>query len=233
MGELGMNVVVLDNVPYELSTDTILAKLHLQKDSSYFEGVAKLIAEASAIGRPKAIYKPVCIEVKGADFVIVDGIRLTSRVLRVNLEAVDQVFPYVITCGRELDEWSRRFKDRFDNYCTDLIKEIVLVCAREYVMSQLERQYGLEQPARMSPGSLEDWPLTEQIPLFQLLGDVKESIGVELTGACLMYPIKSVSGIYFAHGESFESCRLCLREKCPNRRANYDKGLYEQKYKLT
>jgi len=38
----------------------------------------------------------------------------------------------------------------------------------------------------MNPGSLEDWPLTEQRVLFALLGDPQAAIGVRLTDSLLM-----------------------------------------------
>jgi hypothetical protein len=74
----------------------------------------------------------------------------------------------------------------------------------------------------MNPGSLADWPLTEQIPLFRLIGDVRQATGVYLTESLLMMPRKSVSGFDFPTESSFASCQLCPREKCPNRRAAYD-----------
>ena len=227
-----MDLVVLDSIPFELPLDSVLSKMHTAKDSPFAEGISKMVAEAASVAKPKAVYKPAFIEEKGEDYVIVDGIRFTSRVMRVNVDKVDRVFPYVITCGRELEEWSRPITEVFDNYCADVIKEMVLVSARQKVKVKIDKQYGLSRTAFMSPGSLEDWPITQQIPLFQLLGSVKENIGVELSESCLMFPIKSVSGFYFPLEGTFESCQLCSRERCPNRRAPYDKDLYEQKYKL-
>jgi hypothetical protein len=83
----------------------------------------------------------------------------------------------------------------------------------------------------MSPGRLEDWPLTEQESLFALLGDTEAKIGVRLTGSMLMYPTKSVSGILFSTEERFETCQLCPRKGCPNRKMPYDEGLYACKYR--
>jgi hypothetical protein len=82
----------------------------------------------------------------------------------------------------------------------------------------------------MNPGSLQDWPLREQRPLFALIGAVDTRIGVRLTDSCLMTPRKSTSGIQFPTEESFASCQLCGREVCPNRRAPYDATLFERKY---
>jgi hypothetical protein len=83
----------------------------------------------------------------------------------------------------------------------------------------------------MNPGSLPDWPLSEQKPLFTLLGGGPTTIGVQLKDSFLMVPVKSVSGIWFPTEEKFESCQLCQREKGPGRRAPFDSGLFERKYR--
>jgi hypothetical protein len=57
-------------------------------------------------------------------------------------------------------------------------------------------------------------------------------VGVRLTDSCLMMPTKSVSGIRFPTETSFESCQLCPRDDCPGRRAPYDSGLYDRRYRL-
>jgi hypothetical protein len=83
----------------------------------------------------------------------------------------------------------------------------------------------------MSPGSLMDWPLEEQKPLFSLLKGAEKLIGVRLTENLLMIPRKSVSGIFFPTEVTFLSCQLCRREKCEWRKARYNEGLAKQ-YKL-
>ena len=76
--------------------------------------------------------------------------------------------------------------------------------------------------SHMNPGSLSDWPITQQKILFSLFGDVEELIGVRLTESFLMDPIKSVSGIHFPTEFDFKSCMLCTRYPCVKRKAAYD-----------
>ena len=77
----------------------------------------------------------------------------------------------------------------------------------------------------MAPGSLEDWPITQQEELFSLFGKRETAIGVRLTEKCVMVPAKSISGILFPAEVKFESCQLCPRERCFRRRAPYDSSL--------
>ncbi|MBN2246450.1 MAG: vitamin B12 dependent methionine synthase, partial [Candidatus Aminicenantes bacterium] len=73
----------------------------------------------------------------------------------------------------------------------------------------------------ISPGSLTDWPIEEQKPLFSLFGDTQNLIGVILTPQMLMIPKKTISGIFFPTKEKFIPCRLCSRQDCPEREAPY------------
>lgn len=43
--------------------------------------------------RPKALYQASSIDAREDDSVVLDGVRLTSRALRRNLDQVERVFP--------------------------------------------------------------------------------------------------------------------------------------------
>ena len=202
-----------------------------REGSSSAARLERIAADAQAIAKPKAVYKVAFIESKGEDYVVADGITLTSRVLRVNLEEVHRVFLYVATCGREMDEWSSSTDDMLESYWADKIKEMALRSARQMLTEHLQDRFRLGHMSRMNPGSLSDWPLKEQRKLFALLGNPKGAIGVELTENLIMIPLKSVSGISFPAEADFASCQLCPREKCPGRRAAYDETLYHRKYR--
>ena len=138
---------------------------------------------------------------------------------------------FVATCGRELEDWSQSVEGTLLRYSADVIKEMALEAAVRALGDDLVDTYRPGATAMMNPGSLDDWPVTEQENLFALFGDVAGMIGVQLTESFVMYPVKSVSGIWFATEAGFESCQLCPRPNCPRRRAPYDKTLYDRKYR--
>ena len=82
----------------------------------------------------------------------------------------------------------------------------------------------------MGPGSLEEWPITQQRLLFDAMDGLDRQIGVKLTDSFLMVPVKSISGIRFPSKNRFESCQLCPRKNCIGRRAPYDQDLYEKRF---
>jgi len=223
---------ILDT-PFQIDLDQLLKRLHVDKDSQYVEGVKGLASAAQAVGNPKALYKVAFIQSRGDDQVVIDDVVFTSRVLRVNLDGAHRVFAYVATCGVELDEWANATEDVLYRYWADTIKEMALRSAMRALDEHLVARYRPGRTATMSPGRLADWPLQEQRALFTLLGSPREAIGVQLTDSFLMIPTKSVSGMRFPTEESFESCQLCPRKGCPGRRARYDEGLYDRKYRIT
>ena len=222
---------ILNNIPIKLDLEAVLKRMQVRRKSEDIEkSVQELIELARPTAKPKAVYEVSFIDNKNEDSLDIGGVRFTSHVLRVNLDKVGRVFPYVVTCGRELDEIKFPSHEFIKSYYMDQIKETVLVLARQYLEDYLKRNYALEEISRMAPGSgsAEVWPITQQKELFSIFGNVEELIGVKLTDKCLMIPIKSVSGIYFPTKCKFESCQLCPRERCIGRRAPYDPDLVKK-----
>lgn len=225
-----MDSIILDPLPFSLAVPDILQAMRVRPGSGREAEVLKLIAEAEAVARPKAVYRLAFIEDKSDNTVVAAGHTFTSRILRVNLDGLHRAFAYACTSGRELDAWAQAQGDLLAQFYADSINEFVLHSAFAGFVQHLSDTYGLGQTAVMNPGSLADWPLSQQRVLFSFLGDVQGAIGVELTPSLLMLPAKSVSGILFSAEASFASCQLCPREACPNRRMPYEPELFEEKY---
>ena len=118
--------------------------------------------------------------------------------------------------------------DVLENFYLDTIGNIALKAVRNHLNQHLQAKFALEKLSFMAPGSLSDWPIEEQTPLFKLLGDVEAHIGVKLTPSLLMLPAKSVSGVFFPTETSFQSCQLCPRKRCESRKARYDLKLAKE-----
>jgi hypothetical protein len=224
-------VNLIENLPFRVDTPALLAAMRLKPGSRHEAELLDLVKQAEAIARPKAVFKLVFIEAKGPDTIAAEGIEFKSRVMRVNLDKLERFFAFVCTCGAELQHWADGYEDdMLKSYYADAINESVLRTAYGGLMNHLTQAYSLNNPSVMNPGSLGDWPISQQRPLFTLLGDVEGATGVQLKESFLMWPIKSVSGILFPAEESFASCQLCPRDACPNRRAPYDPDMFNRKY---
>ena len=215
---------ILDNLKVDISLNDVCRRLHMGPDSDVSE-IQPLIEVAMALIEPKAIYEVSYIEDKLEDAVMVNGRHLTSRVLRKNLDQAERIFPFVITLGPKLGEKQADSTDLLENFYLDTIGNVALNSARKQLKRHLKSEFALEKISSMAPGSLPDWPIEEQAPLFKLLGDVDAAIGVKLSNSLLMLPAKSISGIYFPTEVSFFICQLCPRERCESRKAKYDPKL--------
>jgi len=221
---------VLDNIPVDIDVDALLASVHIQPDSHAGQDMLHLIDTIRPVVKPKALYQMSYIQAKHDQAVDIDGVHFSSRVLRINLDEVERVFPFVATCGTEVEEMSQTHHDVLFRYVLDALKEQILRSAVTYLRESIQTTYAPGKTSMMNPGSLKDWPLREQRQLFSLFGNVQKAIGVELTESFLMYPVKSVSGIIFPTEVTFENCQLCPREDCPRRRAPYDEMLLNTTY---
>jgi hypothetical protein len=226
-----MEAIILNNIPFQIDLATLSSLLHIRpSQDELLQELEQLVYTAQAIGKPKAMYKVGYIETNNNDSVVVDGIVFKSRILSVNLDSIYRVFPFIATCGTELEEWARSKNDLLLRIWAETINEMALRSALQFLEGYLLKQYSFDHISMMNPGSLEDWPLQEQRGLFAVLGNPLGAIGVHLTDSLLMLPTKSVSGVWFPSAGSYKNCQLCPRENCPGRSASYDETLLLTRY---
>lgn len=212
------------SVDFTPDPDALLARLGLEADSDEAEDFLELLGRLQPLGRPKAAVMRAPVEAADAATgrVVIGGVEFTSALLATHLKDAEEVWPHVATCGRELYDAVEAIPDPFEKYWGDEIMQAALSQARAAMLQRLEKDYQIGKIASMGPGSLREWPISQQVPLFQLLEEGVAFTGTTLTKTMLMIPNKSISGILFKSEKGWESCVLCPREKCPNRRAKYD-----------
>jgi len=219
------------NTPVHLDIEEAKSHLHWKDRPGASPELAELLREAESLLKPEAAYKVVYIEKPEEDSVAIEGVSFASRVLRRNLDSVERVFPYIITIGIGLEKRAGECGDPLKQYYLEALADLALGQAARGLEQHLKTRHGLTGLSSMSPGSLEDWPITQQKPLFSLFEAAARPVGVRLTEHMLMVPRKSISGILFPTEVNFQSCQLCPRKDCPGRRAAYDRDL-RKKYRL-
>ena len=133
---------VLDNIPVKLDFEVVSKKLRLRNKNEDVEKIIQELIETSrSVGKPKAVFEISRVENKRGDSLDIGGVTFTSHVLRVNLDKVDKVFPYVVTCGRELDEIKIPPQQIMKSYFLDQIKELVVRSALNYLADYLRKNH--------------------------------------------------------------------------------------------
>lgn len=215
-----MPSTILDSFDFLVPPQSLLEKCHADATDDEGIRILELYHQAYRIGRPKALVREVPVREINASTVRVGSVDIPSPFVREKLLQAPIAFPYVVTCGTEVESWSKSLDDVVDQFYVDELKKLWLGCAIQalhiYVQSQFPPDAHLSS---LNPGSLTLWPIEGQKQLFQILHDVHDAIGVHLTESCLMLPAKSGSGILFLDHTNHVNCALCPRPQCPNRRA--------------
>ena len=211
---------IIDDIPIELETDSVIKSLKISKTSPYMQKrIGELVDIINNVAKPKALYTENSIDYCTEDQVSIDGYVFNSRVLGKTLKDLDTCYPYLVTAGVELE--NVELPETQSRMMLDLIKNIVVGNAYDYAKELIAERHNVPYITEMSPGHLDDWQLTEQKTLFNLLGEAGK-IGVRLTDSCMMLPIKTVSGILFSSESGFKSCQVCTQARCMGRKAAYD-----------
>ncbi len=217
---------VIENIPVKLDADELVMGLRIRRNVDYIrDKLDSLIETITPVMNPKALYSVSFVDKIEGDRVTIGDTVFTSKVVRMNLEPVGRVFPYVVTAGAELD--AVELSKGQSAMLLDQVKTVVVSKAYQYLRIHLAEKYGIKKLSSVGPGRLDEWPITQQRELFSLFGDNVDRIGVHLTKTCLMVPVKTVSGLLFPSEAGFESCELCSREKCMGRRTAFDPKLVE------
>jgi hypothetical protein len=217
------------DIPAKLDIDAVIKRLRLKEGNARLEKIARELAEkALAAARPRGIYRVCRAKVIDRATVEIDGVFFTSRALSKCIEGQDTVYPLMATAGQELDDLPVERGDLMAQFTLDTVKMVILFSASEHLTDHIKNIHKLGGVAALNPGEFNDFPISQQKPLFELFGGAAGQIGVSLTPGGSLKPTKSRTGILFPNETGFLSCRLCTQVKCPGRRAAYDVSEFEK-----
>jgi len=163
---------------------------------------------------------------RGSIAFIEDSIIFKSQVIAQLLEHCHQVAVFLVTIGKYLEETAFQLaKDGLilqatvlDAIGSDAVEKVADF-AQDRIKEIAEAQ-GLVTSRRFSPGYC-DWNIGQQrMLLYALTGN---TLGIRLTGECLMIPQKSISGIIgigpsIDNVENYNPCKTCTKQDCLGRR---------------
>jgi len=163
---------------------------------------------------------------RGSITFIEDSIILKSQVIAQLLEHCNQVAVFLVTIGKYLEETAFQLaKDGLILQATvlDAIGSDAVEKVADFVQDRIKEiaeAQGLVTSRRFSPGYC-DWNIGQQRMLFYAL--TGNTLGIRLTGECLMIPQKSISGIIgigpsIDNVENYNPCKTCTKQDCPGRR---------------
>ena len=225
-----MNTIL--TAPFSLPREEIQSKLSIKPGSQFEKSFREFLKKVEQVASPKAMYRVSYIDNIDLDTVTIEETTFHSQALSKNLAAIGRVFPFIATCGIEVDEFPIDQNDILQQYWLNTIKLSLLEASMTHLYDNLQNSYRIDNLSAMNPGSGNEsvWPIEEQSQLFSLFGGIKttiQQIGVTLLPSYLMVPDISVSGILFPSETKYYNCQLCQREDCPGRQAHFEPELWK------
>ncbi|MBN2155519.1 MAG: hypothetical protein JW776_05715 [Candidatus Lokiarchaeota archaeon] len=216
------NIILFEKIPVILEEQILLDRMQVRKSKAFSKDFHWAVEQVRDSIHPRGLVGIATISYIDENVVKIGNQDFTSRILQVNLNSSEQVFPFLVTIGPKLETIASQQKSLLKKYFLETIGDFILQNATWYLERQIQERFSVKQISSMSPGSLEDWGMAQQVPLFNLFGsEATEKLGVQLSSNMVMNPRKSISGIAFHSKRAFVSCQLCSRNRCPGRRAPY------------
>ncbi len=215
----GAERIVLHIAP-DFTAAEFAALCLLGTDSPAFEALEDALPLIRAHGAPGAILRRARVERVEGDETVIEGVRFRSRVVADKLRDAPTVFLSVVTAGEGLERSGEFADDPF----LDTYNGALLFHASRFIIRYMKERFGFDGGATLNPGSLPDWPIRNNFPLFELIGGAEE-IGVSLNDAGYIKPWNSGSHIHFS-GDGYQNCSLCKNYDCIGRRAPFDRAEY-------
>ena len=204
------------HVPTDFTADEFAALCRIGRESPAFEALEDALPLIRSYGSPKAVLRWAGVDRVDGDDTTIEGVTFHSRVVADKLRGLHRVFLSVITAGDGLERSGAFAEDPFLNTYDGAL----LFHASKYVIGFMRENFGFDGSSMLNPGSLPDWPIANNFPLFDLIGNVGE-IGVSLNEAGYIKPWNSGSHIHFS-GDGYQNCSLCRKLDCVGRRARFD-----------
>ncbi|QCT70574.1 hypothetical protein [Eubacterium maltosivorans] len=218
-----MEKIVFNPMEIHYDIEGFARDKHLEPQSTVCQELLRWAGPAEKLVRPRAMIKWCPVKDLGRDRVQVGDTIFESHLLAEKLKGTERVFATVVTAGDELDALEGPSDE-----ARDLLKYAALREARATVDHYLKTHFGFEHMGRLNPGSLPDWPIANNPALFEIIGDVTETIGVRLTGKNYMQPGYTVSELLFSGDEDYDNCSLCKKYDCVGRKVPFDQKAYDQ-----
>ena len=99
---VGINMahIILNDIEFRIDKKPSFSKNTHRSQGGGWRAGAGTDEKSGSDRKSKSLYTLLYIDSKGKDHVIVDGVKLTSRIMRVNFAKIHRVFPYSATCSR-------------------------------------------------------------------------------------------------------------------------------------
>ncbi len=206
---------ILENIKIEFDPARLATDMHLDINMPEFLEFKELIEQAKSIAAPRVLISELAV-------IGADDSRLISSAGEFNCSLLAQlagkckfIFPFIATCGKEMENIGSDISDPLQLYWVDFLKEYALETAFQKAKAETSKKCHGQIITSLIPIDDELWPLSGLREIFGVFtaSDI-ERLGVELTEYLYIKPTKSRAGVFFPTDKELDLCSLCNLKKC-------------------
>jgi hypothetical protein len=208
-------MLLCDNIKIEFDAYKIAAQMRLDTDRPEFYEFLALSEQVKSIVRPKALVQDAKVISANHDRLSYSSGNFNCGLLAQLAGKCKSVFPFITTCGKEIEKLGVEFSDPLHLYWLDRLKEYALEKAFKRAKTEVEKKCDNQKITSIIPMDDEIWPVSGLEEIFAAFTpeDI-EKTGVELTEYFYMIPAKTRAGIFFPADKEVDLCSLCNLRKC-------------------
>jgi len=219
---------ILTDIPICITIEEIIRSISQGKHdlSRIYPEIEKAVEKAEKLWQPKIVYKWINVkQVKGESLILLPENKTKPVILNLGQHAglmkkAKMAFICVNSIGQELDNQVQKLNKKgkpLDAYLLDSAGVAALSKVDDTASALAEKEAAYRDwgvGARLSPGSLQGWPVEDQHILCSLL-PLKDS-GIKLNEYGVLIPFKSASGMIgigpgYTRQKTGSACRFCTR----------------------
>jgi hypothetical protein len=208
-----------DIINFSPDGQLLIDQLRLNAIPKLKDKFLSLLSEATSLAHPKICWHSVEPVFCGDYKLKLENTTFNSKVLYIlTYKSINEtvsrrsLYPFIATCGTELEGWSSKCEKRIEYYWANIIMQHALQAALAALEASLKK-IEEESISRIEPGIAKDWPIEEQCKLFNLLTPCK-SKDISINPQSILTPKYSIAGIYFFSKKIIPPCLYCSLRIC-------------------
>ncbi len=208
-------MLIFDNIKVEFDVAQLTSRMCLTSDMPEYLEFEKLLAAIKPHAVPVALLDEALILGKTSGKIVSSLGEFDCPLLLELAGESKSLFPFIVTCGKSMDDFGTDISDPLHLYWVDFLKEYALEEAFEKIKSEVAQKCPNQRITSLVPLNEEVWKLDGLKEVFNVFPDeAVKRIGVELTESLFMKPNKSRAGVFFPADKDVDFCTLCSIKKC-------------------
>jgi len=127
----------------------------------------------------------------------------------------ERLFPFIVSCGKSMDEFGTDIFDPLQRYWIDFLKEYAMEQAFKKIKFEVAEKCPDKKITSLIPTDDTVWKIEGLKEIFNAFpARAVKQTGVELTKYLHMIPTKTRAGVFFPSHKEVDLCSLCSMKKC-------------------